>query len=355
MIKFANPAYLQWSLSVFALWFLLIFYEKQSRKIITKVIGERLYPFLTSTLSMARVFWNRVLLCLGCLFLFLALARPQMGSKTQEARSQGIELILAADVSLSMMADDLKPTRLEQMKSELDKIIDQLGGHRVGIIAFAGSAALLSPLTNDPGALHLYVDSLSPEVVSSQGTNFLNVFEEARKAFEKGGVTPTETDRVTRVIILASDGEDQEKGAIEAVRDLHKSGITTYTIAYGTEQGASIPERDVTGYLSGFKKDLSGNTVVTKVHGDALKELAQEGGGKFYFSVFGGTHIKDLMKDIDRLEKNSMNTTVSVVYDEKFQWPLGIALVCFLLEFANGNRRKNQGAWKGRFEMEMRE
>ena len=355
MIRFANPGYLQWTLIILILWFFLALYEKRQRRIVSEVFGKRIYPFLSASLSLTRVFWNRVLLCLGCLFLLLALARPQMGAKTQETRSQGIELVLAADVSLSMMADDLKPTRLDQMKAELDKIIDQLGGHRVGILAFAGSATLLSPLTNDPGALHLYVESLSPDVVSSGGTSFQSAFEEAKKAFEKGGVTETDTDKVTRVIVLASDGEDQEQGAVEIVRDLRKAGITTYTIAYGTEQGASIPERDMTGYLSGFKKDISGNTVVTKVHGEALKELAKEGGGKFYFSVFGGSHIKDLLKDIERLEKNSVNTSVSVLYDEKFQWPLFFTFLCFLIEFVNGNRRKKYGLWKGRFEMELQE
>ena len=104
-----------------------------------------------------------------------------------------------------------------------------------------------------------------------------------------------------------------------------------------------------------FKKDISGNTVVTKVHGEALKELAKEGGGKFYFSVFGGSHIKDLLKDIERLEKNSVNTSVSVLYDEKFQWPLFFTFLCFLIEFVNGNRRKKYGLWKGRFEMELQE
>jgi Ca-activated chloride channel family protein len=282
-------------------------------------------------------------------FMILALSRPQIGVSQQEIKSEGIELMLVIDVSNSMMAEDVRPNRLEQVKHEFSKLIDQLPGAKIGVIAFAGSAALLSPLTTDPNALKMYLDSLSPDSVSSQGTNFKAALEEAQESFKRGGAQKDETTRVTRVILIASDGEDNEQGALDFAKELSKDGTRIFTLAYGTEKGAPIPDRDQMGFLRGYKKDKAAQTILTTVKGDALQTLANAGNGSFYFGVFAGNHIEKLIADFDKLEKAQFETKVATQYDERYQWFLFLAFVLLLIEMSLGER-KPRGRYRGRLE-----
>ena len=248
--------------------------------------GEKNALFLTQNVSYGMRRWRLLLQILGLFFVVLALARPQMGISQQEIRSEGIELLILADVSDSMLAEDVRPSRLAQMRVELSKLLDLMPGNKVGVIAFAGSSALLSPLTTDPNALKMYIDSLDTTSVSSQGTNFESALSYAKEAFEKGGVTQDQTTKTTRAILIVSDGEDLEKGALEIAQKLTEQGVRIFSMAYGTAKGAAIPMRDMRGNQIGFKKDSTGQTVVTQVHGDFLKQLADTGKGQFYFASF---------------------------------------------------------------------
>ncbi len=181
-------------------------------------IGARLYPFLSSSVSHKKRTLKTVLQVLAVFLFVIALARPQLGESQQEVKSEGVEIIFAVDVSESMLAEDVKPSRLEQAKAELSRLIDLMPGNKVGVVAFAGSAALLSPLTNDPSAIKMYLESLDPNAVSSQGTNFTDALKVSKEAFERGGVSTDDTVKVTRVILIASDGEDHEPGALEEAK-----------------------------------------------------------------------------------------------------------------------------------------
>ncbi|PWU14803.1 MAG: hypothetical protein C5B49_12615, partial [Bdellovibrio sp.] len=204
---------------------------------------------------------------------------------------------------------------------------------------------------NDPAALKMYLDSLSPLSVSTQGTSFASAIIEAKTAFERGGAGPSDASHVSRVIVIASDGEDQEPGAMEAAEKLTKEGVRIFTIAYGTEKGAPIPERDSMGFLKGNKKDRGGTEVITAVHGDALKALASAGKGSFYHATMGGSHINDLIDDLNKLEKTEFDSQMMTQFDEKFQVLLALALVLGLLEIWLGERRPASRIWKGRFEV----
>jgi Ca-activated chloride channel homolog len=351
MFRFESPSafnYL-WLLPVVILisWFLL----RQSQKKIRKAFGDRLTPFLTSSLSTSKRRWKQILQVGTILFFVVALARPQMGESKQEVHSEGVELMLLVDVSDSMMAEDARPNRLEQVKVEMGKLMDLMPGNKMGIIAFAGSSTLLSPLSTDPSALKMYLDSLSPLSVSTQGTEFRKALIEARDAFHRGGVEKDETVKVTRVILIASDGEDNEPGALEEAKKLSDEGIRIFTLAYGTEKGAPIPERDNMGFLRGYKKDSKGQTVLTTVHGAALEALAKAGLGVFYHASFGGTHLQRVAADIGKLEKTQFESEMATSYDEKFQFFLGLALILSLIEIFMGERRSAFRLWKGRFEV----
>ncbi len=351
MFRFENVAALHY------LWFILVlliigsYFDKRRRVALTQAIGSRLYPFLSSSVSVQKRLLKMFLQCLALAFFIIALARPQAGESQQQIQSEGVEIIFAVDVSESMMAEDVKPSRLVQAKAELSRLVDLMPGNKIGVVAFAGSAALISPLTNDPGAVKMYLDSLEPGSVSSQGTNFTEALEASKAAFQRGGVTTDEVQKVTRVIVIASDGEDHEQGALDLAQKMGQEGIRIFSLAYGTEKGGAIPVRDGMGFLKGYKKDQRGQTILTTVKGDALRGLAKAGQGSFYFATFGGEQTKQLIEDINQLEKTQFESSVATKYEERFQIFLILGLLCAAVEIFLGERRSSFKAWKGRFEV----
>ena len=342
---------------VLAVWLIFSFWiAKFSQKKLQKIFGPKVLPWLTSSVSFERRRIKLILLFFAQSFFIIALARPQIGQSEQEIKSEGIELMILADVSESMLAEDVKPSRLEQMKIELAKLIDLMPGNKTGLIAFAGSAALMSPLTTDPGGLKMYIQSLDTYAVSTQGTSVDLALNYALEAFEKGGVTQSQDLKTTRVIILASDGEDHEEGALESAKKLAEQGVQIITLAYGTERGGTIPTRDPFGNLRGPKKDNSGQIIMTQVKGDFLKKIAdtasKNGSGHFYFADVGGSHLRQIVKDIDQYDKAQFASSTLTQYDEKFTYPLAVGLVLLLLSIFISDRKSVEPLWKGRYEYE---
>lgn len=350
-MRFENLAALQLLWSIPLLWLVGWAVERWSKQKMAKVVGARLYPFLTSSISAKKRNVKRVLQSAVLFFFIVALARPQLGQSMQEVKSEGVEIMIAVDVSESMLAEDVRPSRLEQAKTDLSKLLDRMPGNRVGVIAFAGSAAVLSPLSNDPNAIKMYLESLSPSSVSSQGTSFEEALKLAADAFQRGGVSSDDTAKVTRVILIASDGEDHEPGALEAAKRLSEKGIKIFTLAYGTEKGGPIPVKDGMGYWKENKKDRSGQTIITTVRGEELQLLAKAGDGTFHFATYGGDYIKNVADEIDRLEKAEFEAKMAVQYEERFQIFLAIGIVLALLELFIGERRSGFLLWKGRYEV----
>lgn len=351
MFRFENFAAFQWLWLVVILLVATFWRDRQARKILNSKIGARLSPFLTKSLSLKKRKLKRLLEVAVIILFLITWARPQAGQSKQEIKTEGVEILFLVDVSESMMSDDVKPNRLEQAKTELIRVVDQMPGNKIGVVAFAGNAGLISPLTTDPAAVKMFIESLSTESVSTQGTSFQEALAVADKAFERGGIESDDVVKVTRVILIASDGEDNEPGANNAAEELVKKGVRIFTIAYGTEKGGTIPVRDGMGYLKNYKKDRQGQTVITTVKGDALRALAKKGQGSFYYATFGGNHLKQVIDDISQLEKKQFENSVAVQYDERFQWPLLMALILALLELALGDRRTHFRLWRGRFEV----
>jgi Ca-activated chloride channel homolog len=339
-VKWENPQLLYWIAFVPLLWFFAWLSQKQSWKKLQKHFGGTLQELWKSNLSLISRYWKWALRVFVLAFLLLALARPQVGQSQEAIRSEGFEIFLAVDVSNSMMAEDLRPSRLEKAKIDLNRLVDNLSGHKIGVIAFAGSAVVISPLTQDLSAVKMYIDSLDSQTVSTQGTNFEAAIMAAEEAFERGGAGEGAT--VTRVIILASDGEDQEPGALQKVGELFKKGIRVFAIAYGTEKGAPIPERDRMNFLKGYKKDRSGQTILTTVKGEALKAMAEKSQGFFTFATLDSSFIQELVKHLDTLEKKEFESEFQVQYDEKFQIFLFLAFLLGLIELllTDAKRRK---------------
>lgn len=349
--RFGNPEVFLYFpvIGIFAA--VLIFARMKAMEKLAKALGQKSFQILSSGYSFPRRKMKWALRSIGFSFCLLGLARPQSGKTDINVKSQGIELVAMMDVSDSMMAEDLKPNRLTQAKVDLSKLIERLQGSQIGIIGFAGSAAILSPLTNDPGALRMYIDSLSPQSVSSQGTEFASALTEAKEAFQRGGTSEIENQRATRVILVFSDGEDHEPGALDQAKRLVAENYRIFTIAYGTEKGGMIPERDAQGNLRGYKKDAQGQPVLTQVKGKFLEQLAVGGGGKFFFASTAGDHLRGLVEDLDRLEKAEFDSKIITSYNELFQWFLLFGLLCFALDLLVSEVDLRRRQWKGRIEV----
>ena len=350
-MRFAAPQAFQLLWLIPIVWLASIAFERRARKTLQKALGEKLSPFLTSSVSRTKRSLKLALrlLAFGC--FVLALARPQLGKSLQEVKVQGVELMIAIDVSNSMLAEDVKPSRLQHAKSEMNRLLDTLAGDKVGLVAFAGSAALLSPLTTDKSSLKMFIDSLSTESVETQGTNVTKALQEASDAFDHGGVDSDDTHKTTRVILVVSDGEDQEKGALELAKKFAADGTRIFTLAFGTEAGAPIPMRDERGYLQSYKRDRSGKEVISTVKGDFLRELSETGKGSFHHATFGGPEAQMIKADLDKLQQSEFASSLATSYDERFQIPLLIGFILILIEMLFSDRRSAGRIWKGRFEV----
>lgn len=349
--RFENPAAFNLlffiPLLVVLAWYLISF----QRKKIQTVIGERLAPFLTASLSTHRRTIKLTLELAVLTFFVLALARPQSGQSKKKVKSEGVEVMLLVDVSRSMLAEDTRPSRMDLAKKELSRLLDMMEGDRVGLIAFAGSAVLLSPLTSDKAALKMFIESLSPEAVTTQGTEFRKALDEAGMALTRGGLEVTSDSVVTKVIVVASDGEDNEPGAMDVASQLADKGVHIFTLGFGTEKGGPIPLRDQRGNLRGYKKDKSGKVILSTTKGTVLKSLANEGEGSFYHVTFGGNSVSRLYDDLKRLERSEFDSAEVTDYGEHYQLLLLLGLLLAGLEIFLRERRGEGRIWRGRFEV----
>lgn len=349
-IRWQDSSYFYLLLFVVVYVMAFFFSEKKSKSRLVQFFGVQVTRYLSRSVSITKRRLQLTLQALGLIFIIVALARPQAGESQQEIKSEGVELLVLADVSESMLAEDVRPSRLQQMKIELAKLLELIPGNKIGMIAFAGSSSLLSPLTTDPNALRMYIDSLDTNSVSTQGTNVETALAYAQEAFQKGGVTQDASVRTTRAVLVLSDGEDHEQGALETARKLSQDGIRIYTIAYGTEKGGAIPSRDNYGNMNGYKKDKSGQPILSQVHGDFLKSLAEAGQGHFYFAYFNGDHLKSFVSDLGQLEKTQFQSNMMTQYEEKFTWPLLLGLLFILISLLVSDRHTKTAEWVGRYE-----
>lgn len=349
MFRFAAPNAFYFILFAIFIYVVAVTMHKSTQRKLKKVFNAVMVNQILMTFDYSKRKWKWFLQFTVLVLMAIALARPQLGQNQAVVRSEGFEIILAVDVSESMMAEDLRPSRLDQAKLELAKLVDLMPGNKVGVIAFAGSSVLMSPLTNDMGAVKMYLDSLTPTLISNQGTNIESAIRYAMDVFERGGVTTDSGSKVTRVILVASDGEDHEENALKAVDEAVQKNIRVFTIAYGTEKGGTIPKRDNFGYLKGYKTDNQGKTIITQVKGDFLKQVAQKGKGSFYFSVFGGNHIQNLIADFRDFEKAQFESTVVTDFEERYQTLLVIAFILGLIELIMGERKSSKPKWRGRY------
>jgi len=343
MFRFAFQQYLYLLVLIPVLIVFFVYAQRQKQKAMAVFGSLAMMDKLSYTVSKKRQVWKRILLILAVLSLFLAMARPQFGTKLRTVKREGQDIVIAIDVSKSMLAEDIQPNRLEKAKHEVSTLIDKLEGDRVGLIAFAGRAFVQSPLTLDYGAAKMFLESMSPDLIPVPGTALGEAIQKALASF-------VEKERKHKVLILITDGEGHEGDPMETAKLAAREGVVIYTVGIGSIQGVPIPETDSRGNQTGFKKNRSGEVIMTRLDELTLEKIALETGGKYYRASPGEAELDKIYDDIAKMEKKALASQQFAQYEDRFQILVGIALFLLILELLLPERRKMKKEWKGRFE-----
>jgi Ca-activated chloride channel family protein len=254
----------------------------------------------------------------------LALVNPQVGTRVETVKREGVDIVFAIDVSKSMLAEDVQPSRLERAKLAISRTLDELVSDRVGIITYAGQAYPQLPITTDYGAARLFLRNINTNLIPSQGTAIGEAIELATQYFD-------DADQKNRLLIILSDGEDHEEGIQDAIEQARENQIRVYTVAIGTERGGPIPIYS-RGGRTGFKKDQNGEVVITKLNTALLKEIADQGDGELWDGNGTRSLVSKISDEIAIMEKKEFETTLFSDYEDQFQWFLAPALLLLIIE-----------------------
>jgi Ca-activated chloride channel family protein len=271
-------------------------------------------------------FW----LLLGALALLIVmLARPQLGTKISHEKRVGIETIIAMDISNSMRAEDVIPSRLDRSKMMVENLVDHFTNDKIGLIVFAGDAFVQLPITSDYVSAKMFLSSIDPSMMATQGTDIARAIEMATHSF-------TQEEGIGKAIIVITDGENHEDDAVEVARQAAEAGIKVYAIGVGSTEGQPIPVQ------GGLLKDKDGQIVVTRLDEETLKEVAAAGNGAYVRAGNDEFGLTPIIDDIKKMEDEEFNSIVFEEYDEQFMYFLGIALFFFVLEMLIGERRSRR-------------
>ena len=324
MFRIANPEYLYALVLIPALMLFYWYSRRQRRKALAQFGQKEILAVLMPNASSVRPAIKFTVLLLALASTIIAIARPQFGSQLKTVKREGIELIIALDVSNSMLAEDIQPNRLERSKRAISQLVDKLSDDKIGLIVFAGEAYTQLPITSDYVSAKLFLNSISPQIVPTQGTAIGAAIELGIKSF-----TPQFVGN--KVIIVITDGENHEDDAASAATQAAEQGIIVHAIGMGLPKGALIP--DFSNGQKGFKKDNKGNTIVTKLDEPMLQRIAQAGKGIYIRANNTQVGLNTLFSEVNKMEKTEMESQIYADYDEKFQYFLGFALFLILLDF----------------------
>jgi Ca-activated chloride channel family protein len=322
---------------------LLVFAARRRRVALESFAEHALVRKLTESVSAVARRWKAALLLGALAMLAVAAARPQFGTRVETVRSTGQDIVVAVDLSNSMLAEDVSPNRLERARLAILRLIGNLDGDRIGLVAFAGSAFVQSPLTVDYSAAAMFLNAMHPDLMPVQGTDLGAALRVSLDALDQGS-------RDAKVIVLVTDGEHLE-GDFEA--DLERaveSGVAVHVVGIGSPEGGPIPQYDERGERVGFLRDEEGSVVTTRLDEQTLASVAERTGARYVRAGAGGTAFEDLVDEIANVEGEAIDARQVTLYEEQFQIFLGIALALLWIEWLIPDRRRRRVAWAGRFE-----
>jgi Ca-activated chloride channel homolog len=332
VIRFDYPYFL-WLLLLIPFWIGGLWWSLRQRKRASELFaGRTLLDRIAYSMSFTRMRVKAVFWLFAWILIVLGAAAPQIGTRMEDVKREGIDVMLAIDVSNSMLATDIQPSRLESAKQEIQKFIGGLKGDRIGIVAFAGSAIVHCPLTTDYGAVKLLTRILQPDLVPEQGTALADAIDAARKSY-------TSQEVKSRVMVIITDGEDHEESAVDAAKQAAKDGIHVYAIGMGTPQGAPIPVKDDKGRDLGLKRDASGQVIVSRLNDVLLERIADAGCGKFVRATSSGRELDALWSDFNAMEKTQFGKKQFAGWEDRFYYFVFPALLLIAIEFLISERK----------------
>ena len=296
---------------------------------------------LTWNVSRGRQYGKAFLLLVGVLFATLALTGPQFGAKLAMAQRKGVDVVVALDVSRSMLAEDVRPNRLERAKYQIRELLEVLEGDRVGLVVFAGQAFVQCPLTLDYGAIDMFLDIIDAGAIPVQGTAIGDAVRVAARCFD-------EEARKHKVIVLFTDGEDHVGEPVEAAEAAAGEGVRLFAVGMGTQTGELIPVRDEKGGVD-FHRNRQGGPVKTRLDEEVLKQMVLATDGDYFRSSLGSGELESIKEQIAGMDQKEFGSTRFTQYEERFQMPLLLALICLFVEAFLGDGKSRQREWKGRF------
>ena len=302
--------------------FLLVFiWKKHTQK---KFAHSKALRLLSPNRSFFKSWIKVIILSLAIASLTLALVNPKIGTKTETISRAGVDVVFALDVSKSMLAEDIAPNRLDKSKQLITQIINSLGGDRVGIIGYAGSAFPQVPITTDFSTTKLFLNSMDTDMVSSQGTAITEAIKMAETYYN-------DEDQVNKVLFIISDGEDHEGNISEIVNEAANLGIRIYTIGVGTKKGGSIPIKR-NGILQYYKRDQNNQQVITRLNAEKLIEIATKGNGKYIDGSNTNEAVEQVTTILNGMNQKEFETKQFTDFKDRFQWFLGLAILLLVIE-----------------------
>lgn len=324
MIKFGNVEilYVLILIPVFIGMFILTRYirKRSLRKFGEPDVISTLMPYV----SKSRPVLKFIFLMLALASVIFAAADPQFGSKLEKVKQEGVEVIIALDVSNSMLAEDIEPNRLERAKRAISKMVDQLRNDKIGLIIFAGDAYVQVPVTTDYSAVKMYLETINTDIVPRQGTAIGSAIDLAARSFDP-------ESELEKALIIITDGENHQGNAMEAAQEAKEKDIAIHTIGMGDPKGAPIPMKTQNGQKI-YKKDQNGNTVISKLNVDMLRKIAATTNGSYTLATNASTGLNKLFEEISKMEQKEIESKIYADYEHRYQYFLGLALLFLFID-----------------------
>lgn len=332
MFRFANIEMLWWLIAVPVFVIGYVVSTKRKQRQLQEFGDKELMAQLMPDASKSRPIWKFCLLIVAFVLLIVAVARPQYGQKENTVKRQGIEVMVALDISNSMLAEDVAPNRLDRAKQMLSKMIDNMVDDKVGLVVFAGEAFTQLPITCDYVSAKMFLNTITPNLIQTQGTAIGTALQTAISSF---GSLESEAGRA---IVLITDGENHEDDAIAAAKQAHELGMQVFVIGIGKPEGAPIPKPGTNDYF----KDRSGQVVVSKLNEEMCQQIAEAGSGVYVRCDNTNTAMRALQQELDRIATTELETTVYADYNEQYQSFALIALLLLMIEFFIMSRQNHR-------------
>ena len=333
LFRFANPDFLYLLLLIPVIIILYIINSIRKKRALQRLGDFKLVGRLVPELSKVRPFIKFILLLSAVSAGIVMLARPQFGSKLKEIKRQGVEVILALDVSNSMLAEDIQPSRLERAKQAISRLVENLDNDKIGLIVFAGDAYTQIPITTDYISAKMFLSSIGPEMVPKQGTAIGSAIDLGMRSFSTG------TGK-SKAMVIITDGENHEDDPVAKAKEAAAAGIIIHTIGIGSVEG--VPLSIVSNGKKDYLKDTDGNTVISKLDENILKEIALAANGKYVRANNSNIGLDEVYNEIKKLKKQELEGQMYTEYNDQFQIFAGAALLLLLIEFMIMERKNRR-------------